>query len=109
MKATLSIENIEIYGKVRKRWVAEITGITKNNKYDREFIVCKRDYTKANQRGNRGIYSWYILESEKMYEVYRPLNWSKHERFLCKVSEDGAIIKITEENVKKWLKENILE
>lgn len=109
MKATLSIENIKIYGRVRPHWVAEITGITKNNKFYREFLRCKKDYANSNRQGNRGIYSWYILESGSVYEVFRPLNWSKTECFFCKVSDIGNIIKISSDEVKACLKESISE
>jgi len=106
MKATISIENIEIYGKIRTHWVAKITGVTPNNKLFRDFLKCNIDYSRANSKGTRGIYSWYLLESGSFYEVYLPLNWSKNERYFCKVMDDGKIIKVLEGKVKEWFTKN---
>ena len=101
----------ELYGEKPKKkyWAARIAGPDPKYKYKRVFLKPKKDYSKANSKGSRGVYFVYMLESGNIYDVSEPVSWKNVDRYFCKVSEDGAIIKITEENVKKWLKENILE
>lgn len=135
MKATLGIENIHIFSdemklygficdcvlpgskkyvvpKFKNRcWVAHIVGSDEKYKFKREFLKPKTDYTKSNSKGSRGVYLWYLLESGNIYDVSETTSWKNVDRYFCKVSEDGDIIKITEEEVKEWIKkkENILE
>lgn len=92
-----------------KVWVAEITGSDLIYKYSRKFLKCKVDYSKANSKGTRGVIHWFILETGKIYEVESPVSWSRKERYFCKISECGDIIKIDKSEVDKWVKENTLE
>jgi len=81
-------------------WVAEIKGFGKKYHYDREFVPGKNDYSKANSKGTRGIFCWYVLESGHVYEVKEPTSWSRIERYFCRVSDEGEIIKISEGEVE---------
>lgn len=91
-------------GRPKKRyWVAEITGLDPVYKYAREFLRPQKDYRKANRKGSRGVHLWYILESGKIYEVKRPVSWSRHERFFCRVLDDGTIERIDEKQVNQWI------
>lgn len=92
-----------------KVWVAEITGVDPKYKYSRTFLKSKVDYSKSNSKGTRGVMHWFIMETGKIYEVEAPISWSRKERYFCKISEDGDIVKIDKEEVAKWVKENILE
>jgi hypothetical protein len=83
-------------------WVAEITGYDSVYKYKRSFLRYKKDYSRANSKGSRGVYAEYTLESGKIYDVK-----NNKQRYFCRVDEDGDIIHIEESEVREWLK-NIL-
>lgn len=80
-------------------WVSEITGTDPKFKYQRQFLRYNKDYSKANSKGSRGVYAHFILESGRIYEVKE-----YKRRYFCKVSDDGDIIQIDEEEVRQWLK-----
>lgn len=90
-------------GPKRNYWVAQIIDFTESN-YVRDFIRPKKDYSKANSVGSRGVFLYYILESGKVYEVSEPLSWSRTQRFFCKVGLYGEIIKIDAEEVAQWIR-----
>lgn len=119
MKASLRIEAIGddtysmlrsfpsgIVGKIKKPyWVAEIIGAHPKLKYERKFLKGKKDYAKANSKGSRGVFVYYLLESDRIYEVSRPVSWKKSERFFCVVSpDDGEIVKVEKDFVDQCLK-----
>ena len=83
-------------------WVAKITGYYGTENFKREFLYGKRDYSKSNSKGTRGIYIWYILESGCYYEVSSPRSWSRIERYFCKVSEEGEITNVDRKEVDAW-------
>lgn len=85
-------------------WVAEIIGFDKKYKYQRYFLKAKKDYSRGNSRGSRGIYAEYILESGRIYQVKEQTSWKNSEKYFCIVTEDGEIIKIDESEVIKCLK-----
>lgn len=84
-------------------WVAEITGYNQKYKYARKFLKCRKDYSRANSKGSRGIFAEYILESGKIYEIKRQISWKNAERFFCIVDNDGNIRRIDEGKVKEML------
>lgn len=81
-------------------WVAEIVNFHEKFKYERKFLKFKKDYSRANSKGSRGVYAEYILEDDKIYDVK-----NNKQRYFCKV-EDWKIVKITEEEVIEWLNEH---
>lgn len=85
-------------------WVAEIVGFHSKYKYDRIFLQGKRDYSRANSAGSRGIFAWYILESGKYYEIKQQTSWKKSCRYFAKVDDTGEIIEVKEEEVRGWLR-----
>lgn len=85
-------------------WVAEITGTHPKYGLNRKFLGYKKDYSKSNSSGSRGVYAWYILESGKCYEVSRKLTWSSLDRFFARVTEDGGIERIEKSEVMEWLR-----
>lgn len=90
----------EVFGKVPPTaWVAEITAFDAKYKYTRHFMRFKKDYSRSNSKGSRGVYAEYLLESGQIYEVKE-----RKERYFCKVDDAGEIVKITEEEVIAWLK-----
>lgn len=80
-------------------WVAEITGFDPIYKYKRNFLRYKKDYSRSNSKGSRGVFAEYLLESEKIYDVK-----DNKRRFFCKVTENGDIKHVKEEEVVEWLK-----
>ena len=96
-----------IFGSPPKRyWVAEITGVCAKFKYQRKFLRCKKDYSQANGIGSRGVYAYYILEDNRVYEVSSPESWRSTDRYFCTVV-GGEIIRLTREEVDKWLNDTL--
>jgi hypothetical protein len=83
-------------------WVAEITGFDKKYKYNRQFLRFKKDYSRSNSKGSRGVYAEYILESGKIYDVK-----SRKSRYFCTVNDNGDIIKLSESEVIECLKDRL--
>ena len=82
------------------KWVAKITGFDPKYKYAREFLRYKKDYTRANNKGSRGVYQCYLLESGFVYEV----KGKKGHRWFCEVDDEGNINEITGKEVDQWIK-----
>lgn len=80
-------------------WIAEITGTDPKYKFKREFLRYKKDYSRANSVGSRGVYANYILESGKIYDI------KEHkDRFYCTVTDNGNIVRLSESEVIECLK-----
>lgn len=80
-------------------WVAEITGLDHKYKYKRNFLPYKKDYSRSNSVGSRGVYAVYILETGKIYEIK-----DHKDRYYCTVTDNGNIVRLSEDEVKEWLK-----
>lgn len=94
-----------IFGNIPlKFFVAEITGFHSKFKYERKFLRCKKDYRNANNKGSRGVYAFYILESGKIYDIKHPYSWKNHDRYFCTVDDNGDIKILTKEQVDQCLK-----
>lgn len=108
MLATLLIERIGLlsprYGE-RQQWVAEIVGTHPLYHYDRRFLCGRTDYTRTRSIG-RGTYKQYLLRSDAIYEVYAPISWKHHDRYFCRVMDDGTIVRLTQTEVDTWLTSN---
>lgn len=84
----------------RRSWCAEIIGRDTRYGYQRVFLRCKKDYRESNSKGSRGIYKLYILESgDHIYEVSCPVSWRNTDRYFCRVSDDGDIVRLTESDI----------
>jgi len=82
-------------------WVAEITGKDQKYKYARKFLKGKKDYSRANSKGSRGIFMEYLLESEHYYEVSAQISWKNIDRYFCTVDNEGNIVRIDEAELPK--------
>lgn len=80
-------------------WIAEISGPDSKYKFKREFLRFKKDYSRANSVGSRGVYANYILESGRIYDVK-----CHKDRYYCKIDDQGKIIRLTESEVIECLK-----
>ncbi|MER8118977.1 hypothetical protein [Streptomyces sp. NPDC094031] len=102
-------------------WVAEITGHDPRHGLAREFLRPQTDYDEADACGHRGVLDAWTLRPRRVYEVSRPLgppakNWravrsrlgrsarvtAEHRSFV-RVTAEGDIVEITEEEVQAWL------
>jgi len=84
-----------------KPWVARITGLDPKYGLAREFLRGQKDYTDANSTGSRGVFLTYWLP-EGIYEVYERTGWKSERRFFCR-SEQGRLVRMTQEEVLAWL------
>ena len=101
MEATLKLERIGGFNGIA--WCAEIVGHDPKFTYERAFLKGRNDYTNANSKNTRGVYTYYTLESSRVYEVLEPLSWSRSARYFCKVDEDSDIIEIEKSEVDEIL------
>lgn len=90
-------------------FVAQIIGRDPKYKWSRIFLRGKKDYSRSNSKGTRGVYIYYELESGSVYDVKKPVSWKNTDRFFCFVDDDGNINRIEENEIEKCLKRNILE
>lgn len=87
-------------------WVAEITGWDPRYRWKRRFLDGKTDYSESNSVGSRGVYIYYELDSGHIYEVYHRVTWGRSERYFCRVSDEGDVIRLSNEEVTTWVAEN---
>jgi hypothetical protein len=81
----LKIEKIGGRGYVKK-----ITGFDhKTRLLIYEKINGNRDCSKANSKGSRGIYEFFILE-DGIYEIENPLSWGKNDFYYLKIIDGKA-------------------
>lgn len=88
---------------VQRPWLAEITGRDPDFDLERRFIVPQRDYTEANSQGTRGIYSYWTLSVNRVYEAAVPLSHYVTERVFLRSTPEGDTVEITREEVEAWL------
>lgn len=92
-----------VIGNIKHReWCAEITGFDKKYKFSRLFLKGKVSYLESNSCGSRGVYSFYNLENNKIYEINSPISWKKDDRYFC-IVENDRLNKITKDEVAEWL------
>lgn len=84
-------------------WVAEIIDKYPSGKLRRTFVRSNRDYSRANSKGSRGVYLWFVLESDKLYEVHARTSWKGSCNYFCAVTEAGDINNLTDDEAKEWL------
>jgi len=83
--------------------VAEIRGFGDKFFFDRRFLESNTDYADSGE-GNRGTCLVFHLHEARVYEVFDTKTWGFHDRYFCTV-KDNKIIRISEEEVIKWLTE----
>lgn len=84
-------------------WLAEVTGRCPDFGYRREFVPADRDYAKANSKGTRGVWFWWTLRVNRVYEAGYPLSHSKDARVFLRATPDGDVVEISKEEVESWL------
>jgi len=83
-------------------WVARLSGIDSNGRFEREFVNGMRDYTHANSIGSRGVFIYYPLRSG-VYEVNERTGWTKSRYYFIRVTDDGNYTEIGREEVIQCL------
>lgn len=93
-----------VIGEIKQRhWCAKLTGLDSKYGFRREFVKGRKDYSRANSIGSRGIYVWYILDPG-MYEVSSPETMRRTRRYFLRVNYDGTTNEISREEVELCLK-----
>ena len=82
---------------IRKPWVALILK-SETYGYDREFLIGKLDYSRANSKGSRGVYLVYYLREGGVYEVFSFSSWKSQTRSFVTVV-DGDVVEINKDEV----------
>ncbi len=88
----------------RRPWVAQLTGLSARYGFERRFVLGKKDFSRANSLGSRGVYAHYILEEGLLYEVHALLSWKRSERYYCQIRL-GAPFRLTKEVIIQCLSE----
>ena len=90
--------------RIRKPWAAEITATHPTYGFERRFLPANWQRKRANSTHSRGVELWFVLETGKVYEVKAPASWRNSDRYFCRVTEAGDIVRITKEDVEQWLR-----
>lgn len=64
----------------------------------------RRDYSKANSKGSRGVYAHFILREDVLYYVAARLTWRSVDRYFCALRTDGSIYRLSPDEVQEWLR-----
>lgn len=86
-----------------RTWVAEITDLDDNFQFKRLFLNPKIDFKNADRRAYRGVFYFYTLHPNKIYDVSEPITTSKTSRYFCRV-ENKKLVKMDCNEVTEWLK-----
>lgn len=89
-----------------RAWVCKIIGEDPKYKFKREFLRPNIDYSQANSVGSRGVFAYYNLENDNVYEVSSPASWKNTDRYFCRIEND-AIIYMEKDEVLEWLKSHL--
>jgi hypothetical protein len=93
-----------VFGETPERYsVYEVYYDRKNYSIKKVKLYPKKDYSKANSVGSRGVYAFYFLENGKMYEVKEPTSWRNTEHYFCKI-ENNELLRMTPEEAIKCLR-----
>jgi hypothetical protein len=46
---------------------------------------------------------FYLLESGHVYEVQAPVSGYEEHHYFCRVSEEGDVVRISEQEARRWL------
>lgn len=82
-------------------WVAKVVPCSDPDRYEREFVRPKNDYSRANSKGSRGVFALFSLSSGSFYEV----KTSTGDRYFVEV-RDWNIVTVDREVVLEWLRNN---
>lgn len=84
-------------------------GVWDVTEIDHEYVSGKWDYSQANSKGSRGVYVHYVLETGRLYQVAEPVSWRNSDHYFCIVSDEGDIVKLTQEYAQEWKQQRLEE
>lgn len=94
--------------KAKQPWVAEIIGTDPRYKFKRLFLPKKVDYRESYKNGDRGVFYYYELSEDKIYEVNEFVSKRQLERYYCRI-ENKQVVRLSEKEVIECLKRSVLE
>ncbi len=99
MKASLRLEYIGFNTLAPKKpWVAEIQGFDVKHSFSRKFLNGEIDFSEANSKGSRGVWLFFLLSEDRIYQVSAFESWKSQQKYFC-MAENGVIKKIAREEV----------
>jgi hypothetical protein len=91
----------ELCQRLPEPWVAEVTGWVDGIRPLLVRLRARRDYTRANATGDRGVVDYYHLTPGRLYQVCEVRSLSGATlRFA--VARDGRVVYLSEEEVRGW-------
>lgn len=83
-------------------WLAKITGPCERYGYQRTFLRARTDYSQSNSVGSRGIWLWWTLDADRLYQARYRTSWalsSWREMFLT-VTGEGEVVELSAEEMR---------
>lgn len=68
----------------QRPWVAEVRYDKTNCCLQRRFLRGVKDYSQSNGSASRGVYLYFYLDDDKIYEVHEPKGWKKFNRYFLR-------------------------
>ena len=92
-------------------WVAEVTGVDPAAPEARTYLRPKRDYSRANSKGSRGVEDSFFLHEGRLYLVCAQTSWKRVERYFAvarggevhRVAEAVDVLSLPAEERRAWL------
>jgi len=82
-------------------WVANVEISESGLITSRNFIKGTKDYSDANSSGIKGVYMYFFLENNKLYQVCEHISFIEKEKYLIKI-ESGEFERIDHMEAVKW-------
>lgn len=95
----MSREDAELLNpKIPQPWVARIDGRDQRYGYRRTFERGRKDYSRSNSVGSRGVYLHFALHPG-LYEVYERTSWRGSRRYFLRVDDSGHKVELAKSDV----------
>lgn len=97
--------------RARRTYVAEVMGADPLDRRHWRFLSMRKDYSRANSKGSRGVRACFLLESGRVYVVQRTESWNSWDfRFLAvhggevrELRTVEAVASLSQEAQREWL------
>jgi len=62
--------------------VWELTGLSSTRgPFIKQPVPAQKDYAESNGIGSRGVYAYYLCKDGPVYEVKKPISWSRTDQY----------------------------
>ena len=96
----LKLENIGLDMPTHRRpYCKQVITIGKNGFLVTRPMQYNRDYAEANSVGSRGIFDYYVLHHNALYEINEPVTWKRCDHYYLYIDPNGDEYKMTREEV----------